>query len=645
MVLKSAAILAFVLLAGAPVVSASAQTAPATQVRTAEAFAALPGIIGPKLSPGGRSLATRISKDGSTYLMIMPIDGSAPALVPTRGNDLNWWRWVNDDWLVVGIGAKQPFGDGHEAYVTRALGVSADGKTVNPLLERLRDLGQQGDDMIWQASDGSPRVLVSVQRSIYSDDIKFWPQVYEVNVATGRFKLLVDSHEGVFEWVADANGAVRLGVGANRSGDQDRILYRGPNQANFRNFPGKDGAGEDAKYPRTILADGRGIALADDANGYSALYEYDLGTMQPGRLIHGTPGYDIAGFRIDAAQTKLLGVDVTEASATTRWLDPAMQALQAEINQLVKGASGSIVSTSTDLNRSIVLFSSADGPGAYFLYDRPTGQMKQLGFVNPALRMAKLNPVSMIRYKARDGLDLEAVLTLPKSRPSQNLPLIVLPHGGPSARDDVSWDWWTQFLAEKGYAVVQPNYRGSSGYGTAFSEKGEGEWGLKMQDDLVDAITHLAQQGVVDPKRVCIAGASYGGYAAMRAAQRDASHYRCAISYAGVSDLKRLTRDSFRQLFGKKSKAWLRRQAPDLSGVSPINSPEKNTIPLLLVHGTKDTRVTVDHSRQYAAKLKSAGRDVIYIEQPEADHHFSRAADRLQFLKAMEAFLARHNPA
>lgn len=641
--LKSFAALAFTLLAFAPAASVSAQTA--QPPRPAEAFAALPGIVEPKLSPGGRRLATRISKDGSTYLMIMSVDGSAPALISTRGSDLNWWKWVNDDWLVVGIGDKRPFGDGDEAYVTRALGVSADGKTVNPLLDRLRDIGQQGDDVIWTAHDGSPRILVSVQRSIYVDDIKFWPQVYQVNVATGRFELEVDSHEGVIEWIADASGAVRIGVGSGRSGDQNRILYRASNRGNFREFPGRDKDGNKAKYPNVILADGRGIAIADDANGYSVIYEYDLATMQPGRVIQSTPGYDINGFRTDPAQTKLLGVSVAQASSSMRWLDPAMLALQAEINGLVQGASGSIVSTSRDLNRSIVLFSSADGPGAYFLYDRPTGAMKQLAFVNPALKMAKLNPVRMIRYKARDGLDIEAVLTLPRARAAQKLPLIVLPHGGPFARDDVSWDWWTQFLAEKGYAVVQPNYRGSSGYGTAFTEKGEGEWGLKMQDDLVDAIAHLSRQGIADSKRVCIAGASYGGYAAMRAAQRDASHYRCAISYAGVSDLKRLTKYSFRELFGGKSKAWLRRQAPDLSAVSPINSPEKSAIPLLLVHGRLDTRVTVDHSRQFAAKLKNAGRSVIYIEQPQADHHFSRSADRLEFLKAMEAFLARYNPA
>ncbi|MBA2635232.1 MAG: S9 family peptidase, partial [Sphingomonas sp.] len=164
--LNLSAVFASILIACAPGVPVSAQSAAAQY--PAEAFAALPGILQPKLSPNGSRLATRISKDGAVYLMVLPIDGSAPALISTRGSDLNWWKWVNDDWLIVGIGDKRPFAD-DEAYVTRALGVSADGKTINPLLDRLKDMGQQGDDVIWTAHDGSPRVLVSVQRSIYSD--------------------------------------------------------------------------------------------------------------------------------------------------------------------------------------------------------------------------------------------------------------------------------------------------------------------------------------------------------------------------------------------------------------------------------------------------------------------------------------------
>lgn len=358
-----------------------------------------------------------------------------------------------------------------------------------------------------------------------------------------------------------------------------------------------------------------------------------------------TAGFDIAGVRIDQTRTRLLSVAVEEDSYSVRWIDPAMTALQAEINALVKGANGTIISTSRDLSRSIVLFSSADAPGAYFLYDRATGQMKRMAYVNSAIRMEKLNPVSMISYQARDGLPISAVLTLPKARSAQKLPLIVLPHGGPFARDSLGWDWWPQFLADRGYAVVQPNYRGSSGYGTAFTRRGEGEWGLKMQDDLIDSIAHLAKDGRVDPNRVCIAGASYGGYAAIRASQRDSKHYRCAISYAGVSDLARMSRSSYGDLFGKKTKAWLRKQAPSLATVSPISTPAATAIPVLLVHGRKDTRVPVSHSRDMAAKLKRVGREVIYIEQPLADHHFSRSADRLEFLKAMEAFLTKHNPA
>ena len=155
--------------------------------------------------------------------------------------------------------------------------------------------------------------------------------------------------------------------------------------------------------------------------------------------------------------------------------------------------------------------------------------MQFLTWNNPQLRGRRLSPVRSVRYAARDGTAIEAVLTLPRDRPDKNLPLIVLPHGGPFARDSESWDWWTQYLAELGYAVIQPNYRGSSGYGTDFAKKGEGEWGLKMQDDLNDAVTYLAKEGIADPKRVCMVGASYGGYAAMRAAQRDGALYRLSL--------------------------------------------------------------------------------------------------------------------
>jgi dipeptidyl aminopeptidase/acylaminoacyl peptidase len=223
--------------------------------------------------------------------------------------------------------------------------------------------------------------------------------------------------------------------------------------------------------------------------------------------------------------------------------------------------------------------------------------------------------------------------------------LILMPHGGPCARDSERWDWWAQFLADRGYAVLQPNYRGSSGFGTDFAEKAQGEWGLKMQDDLDDAVAWAVKSGLADGARVCIAGASYGGYAALRAASRGGSVYRCAISYAGVSDLGAILRYDRRFLNTGARRDWLRRQAPDVRAVSPINHAASFSIPTLIMHGKKDRTVPVAQSRAMAEKLERAGKSFTYIEQPEADHHFSNEADRLQFLRELEAFLAKNNPA
>ncbi|WP_298092560.1 alpha/beta fold hydrolase [uncultured Sphingomonas sp.] len=271
--------------------------------------------------------------------------------------------------------------------------------------------------------------------------------------------------------------------------------------------------------------------------------------------------------------------------------------------------------------------------------------MQRYAWNNDTLKGRVLSPVSTVHYTARDGTPIEAVLTLPRLRAPKNLPLIVLPHGGPFARDSEGWDWWVQYLAELGYAVIQPNYRGSSGYGIDFAKKGEGQWGLKMQDDLDDAIPFLAKQGIADPKRVCMIGASYGGYAAMRAAQRNGDLYRCAVSYAGVSDLAAMQRYDGQFLFGKTRGDWLKKQAPDYRAVSPRFGAAAFTIPILLVHGREDKRVPVKQSRMMADALKAAGKPYDYIEQPLADHHFTRGEDRLEFLKAMAAFLAKHNPA
>ena len=192
--------------------------------------------------------------------------------------------------------------------------------------------------------------------------------------------------------------------------------------------------------------------------------------------------------------------------------------------------------------------------------------------------------------------------------------------------------------------VVQPNYRGSTGYGKAFYDLGKGEWGLKMQDDLLDSITYLAKQGIADPKRVCIVGASYGGYAAMRGAQRDGAFYRCAVSYAGISDLGSMLRYD-RNLLGKGVVDYWKKQAPDFTAVSPRFHPADFGAPILIAHGVADKRVPVKQSRMLVDVLGKAAKPYEYLEQKYGDHHFSRAEDRLEFLKRLKAFLDKYNPA
>ncbi|URW74500.1 S9 family peptidase [Sphingomonas donggukensis] len=611
--------------------------------RPIEQFAELPTLMGPKISPNGKLIAAQVASRGKQYLAIIPIEGGPPRFVATGDNDLNWWRWVNDDWMVVGIGNKVPMPGIGDWYLRRAIGVSAAGDKVVPLMAR--EAAQAADDVIWVADDGTPRILLSLQKSIYVDNLAFWPEVVEVDVSTGKSRRAMGSREGVMSWSADGKGVVRMGIGHSRDGRSTRVLYRPAADTPFKEIVRETRGREDIVVPSLFMADpSKALAFAEDDAGMQGIYEYDLTNLKLGKRLYGSSGHDVDGLIPTTTRDGLAGVSYLDDKARTDWIDSDLAAMQAEITKAVSGGSASIATYSRDHKRAIVQVGASNSPGGFYLYDRSTGRMNLLGYANAQIRSARLNPVKTVRYKARDGLEIPAILTLPRGRPATGLPLIVMPHGGPFARDSEDWDWWSQSLAERGYAVVQPNYRGSSGYGSAFAKKGQGQWGLAMQDDLIDAVSYLAKQGVADPKRVCIAGASYGGYAAMRASQRDAATYRCAISYAGVSDLDRLRRYDGQFLSSGARMDWLRLQATDFRSVSPITTPEKTALPLLIVHGRKDTVVPIDQSREFVERLRKINKPVTYIEQPEADHHFSRAEDRLEFLKAMQAFLDKNNP-
>ena len=332
------------------------------------------------------------------------------------------------------------------------------------------------------------------------------------------------------------------------------------------------------------------------------------------------------------------------------YFDPLMQKLTQSVAKMVDGERFTLASFADD-PRQLVVYTEGEGDaGTYYYIDLTTGDGKQVASNYPDLPAEWITQNKPIDYKAADGLNIHAYLTLPPFREARNLPLIVLPHGGPESHDDSSFDWQAQAFASRGYAVLQPNFRGSDGYGQAFVNAGHGQWGRKMQTDLSDGVRHLTAQGLIDPKRVAIFGASYGGYAALAGATIDAGIYNCAVSIAGPSDLKAMVDWEDSRTGYQKSTAVLywREFMGDPSRwdeISPAKQAGKASCPVLLIHGTDDTVVPIDQSYEMQNALRAAGKDVQLITYKGQTHWEDDQASRIAMMQAAMDFIAKHNPA
>ena len=439
-------------------------------------------------------------------------------------------------------------------------------------------------------------------------------------------------------WVNDDNVIVGLDALESIEGD-DWYISRTVDRADIRK-------GESLLQPFMFLNDGdHALVTHDNEHGMSGIYEINLATRQEIRAVHTPSVGEVADPIVSRDRATLLGATSTAAAGGTHWFDSQLAQLQTQLSKAVPTARVGIESMSRDRSRMLIRISDADMPGAMYYYDIHGGVLHRLAYLNEQIGARHLAPVKLISYQARDGLDIEGILTLPVGRVPQQLPFIVMPHGGPWGQDTEVYDYWTQFLANRGYAVLQPNYRGSTGYGTEFLHKAYGQLGLAMQDDVTDGVKWAVSQGLADPKRVCIVGASYGGYSAMWGIAKDPDPYRCAISIAGVASLKREVNDFANELYGQKYRDDWKRLAPDFDAVSPINAVERIKTPLLLIHGKKDVTVAYAHSQKMYDRMRKAGKNVEFVSLPLADHHYRRQEDRVTLLTAMETFLNKYNPA
>ncbi|MGH6911535.1 MAG: alpha/beta hydrolase family protein, partial [Phenylobacterium sp.] len=319
----------------------------------------------------------------------------------------------------------------------------------------------------------------------------------------------------------------------------------------------------------------------------------------------------------DPLHHNLIGLRTLEGDEVRySFFDPKDRAAWAAVRKALAADQATLVSWSDDRSKFVVATDSATEGPAYCLVDLESGAVSRVGVAYESLRPDDISPVRPVRFKAQDGLELSGYLTTPRGRDAQTLPLVVFPHGGPAVRDGPGFDWWAQAMASRGYAVLQVNFRGSDGFGWKFLEAGFGQWGRKMQTDLSDGVRELARQGVVDPKRVCIVGGSYGGYAALAGPTLDPGVYRCAASYGGISDLRTFA-PWVRSQNGVGSQRYLIRfigaesaRDPSMSEISPAAHADKVSVPILLIHGKDDTVVPLEQSQRMADALKAAGKPV-----------------------------------
>jgi dipeptidyl aminopeptidase/acylaminoacyl peptidase len=323
-----------------------------------------------------------------------------------------------------------------------------------------------------------------------------------------------------------------------------------------------------------------------------------------------------------------------------------MQQHQVALEAAYPRQSVSILSKDDSGSNFVVLSDGPQNPPTLSLYTPANHQTKIVEETYPSLKPTDLGEQKPYPYTARDGIAIHAYLTLPPGRAPHDLPTVIFPHGGPEDRDMLRFDWWAQFMASRGYAVLQPNFRGSSGYGLDFIKAGDGEWAGKVQYDVQDGVKKLIADGVADPKRICIVGGSYGGYLALAGATFSPDLYACAISYAGPSDLDRALY-RLTSFDSEDVSIWKRRIGADvdssmLDRVSPANYADRVKIPVLLLHSEKDTTVPIMQSEIEEKALQRAGKQVEFDILPGDDHYLEFADTRVELLRKVEAFLAAH---
>ena len=618
-----------------------------------EAYGRAPAVSKLSLSPSGKRAAFLVHTAAGRRIAVQEVGGKFLATIDPGDLKLRDIAWAGDDFLIIASSATvnlgMDWGYKHELGRVEVLNL----KTLKTLVIFDKTpkisgfvLGSYGVGQKsgrWFGYFGGI-TLAGEGSDVYANH--GYPDLYQVDLETGATHLAANGGDKRHDWVVSPGGEVLAHSEYDEKKGQWRLLASGGSG-------GRELLTRDTPLAQMdLVGQGRaaGTVVVEDATGQDIVYQ-EISTSD-GKAQTLFADQSVTEPIFDRTTGLLLGAKVRGAEGAMMFA-PGLQAKVRGALKAFPGRYAEIVAYDPTFDEMVV---STDGPrdsGAYWYVDIPAHSAVPLGDQRPDVSADNVGTTRMFAYKAADGLALEGVLTLPPGREPKGLPLVVMPHGGPiGVRDEARFDWWVQAYASRGYAVFQPNYRGSGGYGLEFEHKGYGEWGRKMLSDMTDGVAALAAEGLVDPRRACIVGGSYGGYAALAGVTLQHHRYRCAVAVAGVSDLSALRRYDLDRAgtdtdFGRYWRTAIEGEArdePSLAAISPARHADAADAPVLMIHGKDDTVVPIDQSRRMLSALKGAGKPAELVELPGQDHWLSEETTRIQMLKASVDFVVRNNP-
>ncbi len=654
----------------------AASTSNAAALPPVEAFFENSRFASPRLSPDGRYLAARVAKPGERdRLSVVKLDDMSVKVVAMFADaDVGYFDWVNDNRLVFGSQDRKVTAS--DDYMPSGIfAVNRDGSGFRQLSEtsyghdttgtRLADnmlswnhfiLSQHG-----RRDDDNVYVVRYLTNPLYTELKQF--SLYKLNTVTGH-AAAVNTPGPAFGWLLDQQGEPRVTLVSEekkqliyvRSGDGEQASWR--RLAESQPFEGL------SMTPIDFGPDGALYVAARAKHDKNALYRYDLAKDQLAKEpILAMDDYDYVPDLNEGYSTnhglivrngKLLGASYQADVNGVAWFDAKAQALQAAIDALLpKRVNLVTLPQRGDAPWVLVRTYSDLEPLSYLIYNTDSKQLLRVGSMRENIRPEQMGRQELVHYKARDGLDIPAWITYPHGSARKHLPMVVLVHGGPFVRGG-SWGWNAdaQFLASRGYAVLEPEYRGSTGFGWQHFQAGWKQWGLAMQDDVADGVKWAAAQGIADAKRVCIAGASYGGYAVLMGLVRDPELYRCGVDWVGVTDIKLLYTGSW-SAKSDLSDRWktygmprmigdLDQDAAQLQATSPLAQAARIKAPLLLAYGTDDHRVPLYHGEKFYAAVKNVNPNVEWVTYEKEGHGWALPENRYDWWRRVEKFLDKN---